>query len=326
MRKLFFFVFFFITFPSFSQTFYSNPFTHTYSIIARDSITGEMGIAVESHWFSVGSVVCWGEAGVGVVATQSFANESFGILGIELLKQGKTPQEALNILIARDSSSEVRQVAILDVRGRTAAYTGINCIAEAGHLTGKNYAVQANLMLNNKVWPAMAKTFRESKGSLAERLIQSLESGENAGGDIRGKQSAAILIVKGVSTGKPWEDKVMDLRVEDHKEPVQELKRLVKIHKAYAHMAKGDEAIESNNLETALKEYLAAENLMPDNIELKFWRAVTFVNKGKLMEALPVFKKVFRKNANYAALIPRLNKAGLITATDVEIEKIMSVR
>lgn len=301
---------------SFSQNFYSDPFAHTYSIIARDPVTGEMGVAVQSHWFSVGFVVSWGEAGVGVVATQSFVNPSFGMRGLELLKSGKSPQEAVDELIASDEGRDVRQLAILDSKGRTASYTGKNCIPSAGDIHKENYSVQANLMLNDKVWPAMSKAFEETTGPLPERMIAALEAAQEAGGDIRGKQSASIIIVKGESTAKVWEDKPMDLRVEDNDEPVKELKRLVEVYRAYEHMNKGDLAVEKNDMELAMKEYSAAEQMFPDNLEMKYWHAVTLVNNNRLEEAQLLFREVFSRDVNWKILTERLPKAGLLKEED----------
>ncbi len=173
------------------------PLAHTYSIVAVDSATGKIGAAVQSHWFSVGSIVLWAEAGVGAVATQSFVNVSFGPRGLKLLKEGKSPQEAINALISGDDAPKVRQLAIIDAEGNSAAYTGENCIPAAGHINKKYYSVQANLMLKDTVWPAMEKAFLNAKGSLAERLVAALEAAQAQGGDIRGKQSAALLVVKG---------------------------------------------------------------------------------------------------------------------------------
>jgi len=325
MQKILFsLILIFISFMnSNSQTFYSDPLAHTYSIVARDPVTDEMGVAVQSHWFSVGSIVGWGEAGVGVVATQSFVNPSFGIRGLDLLKAGKSPQEAVDELIASDEGRDVRQLAILDSKGGTAAYTGKNCIPDAGDLNKENYSVQANLMLNDKVWPAMSKAFEESKGPLPERMIAALEAAQEVGGDIRGKQSASILIVKGESTGKVWEDRAIDLRVEDHIEPIKELKRLLEVYRAYEHMNKGDLAVEKNDMQLALKEYSTAEEMFPDNLEMKFWHAVTLANNNKLDEALPLFKEVFSKDPNWKTLIKRLPKVGLLKAEDSE--KILGV-
>ena len=203
-----------------------DPLAHTFSIVARDPNTGEMAVAVQSHWFSVGTGVSWGEAGVGVVATQSFTNKSFGLRGLELLKKGKSPQEALDILLSDDSGKDFRQVAILDKLGRVATHTGKSCIDVAGHTNGENFSVQANMMLNDKVVPAMEKAWKENSSlPLAERMMAVLKAAQQAGGDIRGKQSAALLVVAPEATSAPWNDRLMDLRVEDGQTPIQELDR-----------------------------------------------------------------------------------------------------
>lgn len=301
-----------------SQTFYSDPFAHTFSIVARDPVTGEMGVAVQSHWFSVGSIVGWGEAGIGVVATQSFVNPSFGPRGLELLKAGKSPQEAIDELIASDEGRDVRQLAILDSKGRTASYTGKNCIREAGNIAMENFSVQANMMLTDKVWSAMAEAFANSSGPLAERMITALEAAQNEGGDIRGKQSASLLVVKSEATGKIWEDRAIDLRVEDSDEPIIELKRLLKVYRAYEHMNKGDLAVEKNDMELAMKEYSAAEEMFPENLEMKFWHAVTLVSNNMTDRSLPMFREVFNKNTNWKTLFTRLPVSGLLKQENVD--------
>lgn len=306
------------------QSFFStNPFAHTYSIIARDPETGEMGVAVQSHWFSVGSIVTWGEAGVGVVATQSFVNPSFGPRGLQMLKDGMTAPEVVDRLIELDEGRDVRQLAILDVNGNVKAYTGKNCIPGAGHIVGENYSVQANLMLNDLVWGAMSEAFENTKGPLAERMLAALQAAQDIGGDIRGKQSAAILIVKEKSSGKVWEDRLIDLRVEDHPEPVKEIKRLLKVHRAYEHMNNGDLAVEHGNMELAMQEYSAAEEMFPENEEMKYWHAVTLVNNGELEKALLLFKDVFLKNENWKTLTPRLVPVGLLNVSDEELKTIL---
>lgn len=308
----------------YSQTFFSdNPLTHTYSIVAYDSETGDIGVAVQSHWFSVGTVVCWGEAGVGVIATQSFVNASFGPRGLELLKKGKSPQEVVDELIQSDEGRDFRQLAVLDAKGNAAAYTGKNCIQPAGHIVGKGFSVQANLMSTDKVWPAMAEAFQKSKGPLAERMMAALEAAETAGGDIRGKQSAAMLIFSGKPTGKIWEDKLVDLRVDDNPEPLKELKRLLKVHRAYEHMNNGDMAVEKNDMEKAMKEYSAAMEMFPENLEMKYWTAVTLANSGRFNEALLLFKEVFSKDKNWKDLTPRLIPNGLLKVSEKEIKEII---
>ncbi len=308
----------------FSQ-FYSNdsPLAHTFSIVARDSVTGEIGVAVQSHWFSVGSIVSWAEAGVGAIATQSFVNVSFGPRGLELLKQGLTPTEVADSLLKSDDGREVRQLAIINSEGETAVFTGSKCIPFAGHINGKNFSVQANLMKSEKVWPAMAEAFKNSSGPLAERMITTLEAAQKAGGDIRGQQSASILIVKGASTGRIWEDRLMDLRVEDHPEAVQEIKRILKVNRAYEHMNKGDLAVEHGDMDLAKKEYGAAEEMFPENEEMKYWHAVTLVNNGNLEESLPMFRDVFEKNGDWKELTPRLVDIGLLTVDDKTLRMIM---
>ena len=302
------------------------PFAHTYSIVARDPNTGEMGVGVQSHYFSVGGVVSWGESGVGVVATQSLVNVSFGLRGLELLKQGKSPREALDILITADEGRDVRQVAILDTQGRVAAHTGSKCIVHAGHIEGDNFSVQANMMLTDKVWSAMAKAFESNNNlPLAERIVKTMEAAETVGGDIRGKQSAAILIVGGKEAENKWEDKIVDLRVEDNAEPVKELKRLLKLYRAYKHMDNGDLAMELDDMESALNEYDSALTMFPDNLEMKFWTAVTLANNKKIKEASNIFKKVFDKDNNWRLLAERLPESELLTVSKDDLKKILSL-
>lgn len=302
--------------PALAQIFFANPLAHTYSIVARDPVTGEIGVAVQSHWFSVGSLVSWAEAGTGAIATQSFVNPAFGPRGLELLRSGKTAQETLDVLIAADESRSVRQLAVIDAKGNTAAYTGAGCIAEAGHIAEKNFSVQANLMLYPTVWSEMAAAFRQAKGPLAERMIEALEAAQAAGGDIRGMQSAALLVVAPVSTGKIWEDRKIDLQVADHAEPVTELKKLLQMHRAYEYMNAGDVAVEKGDMESAMKAYSKAEMMLPGNPEMKFWHAVTLVNNGLAEKALPLFKEVFAADKNWVMLIGRLRKAGQLNCGD----------
>jgi len=301
------------------------PFAHTFSIVARDTVTGEMGVAVQSHWFSVGSIVIWGEAGVGVVATQSFVNPSFGPRGLSLLKNGLTPQMAIDDLLKLDPSKEVRQLAILDNKGNVASFTGKNCIKEAGNIVGNNYSVQANLMEKPTVWPAMSKAFENTKGTLADRMIAALEAAQKEGGDIRGKQSAALLVVNPTSTGKVWVDRKIDLRVEDSQHPIKELKRLLKVHKAYAYMNKGDLDVEKGKMKMAKKDYMMAQQLNPDNIEMKYWYAVALANNGEFKIAKPIFEKIFKNHKNWQKLIPRLVDANLLTIPSNQIKELVQL-
>lgn len=298
---------------------------HTYSIVARDPKTGELGVAVQSHWFSVGPIVPWAEAGVGAVATQSFVDPSYGKLGLDLMRSGRSAPDALKGLLAADEGREVRQVAMIDSQGRVDAWTGKNDIQAAGHHVGKDYSVQANLMLNDKVWPAMAAAFEATKGDLADRMMAALDAAQAAGGDIRGRQSAALIVVTGKPTGQSWKDRVFDLRVDDSPEPLQELRRLVRLQRAYNHMNAGDLAVEKKDNEGALREYGAAEKLVPDNAEMIYWHAVALVNMGRVDESLPLFKRVFAMDRNWIELTPRLPKSGLLPDDPKIIQRIISV-
>lgn len=295
---------------------------HTFSIVARDPSTGEIGVAVQSHWFSVGTVVPWVEAEVGGVATQSIADPSYGKLGLDLMRVGKSAPEALKALLAGDDGCELRQVAMIDAQGRAAAHTGTRNIPEAGHLVGENYAVQANLMLNDRVWPGMAQTFEAASGDLADRMMQALDAAQAAGGDIRGKQSAALVVAAGKNTGQPWEDKRFDLRVDDSPEPLKELRRLLDVQRAYHHMESGDQAIEKDDYLTAMERYKSAEALIPDNPEAFFWHAVALVNINRVEEALPIFQKTFAMNENFRTLAPRLVVCGMLPEDPTLIEQI----
>lgn len=291
---------------------------HTYSIVARDSVTGEMGVAVQSHWFSVGSVVSFAEAGVGAVATQSLVEVSYGPLGLELMRAGKTARQALDALLAADPHANVRQVAMVDAEGNVAVHTGGDCIAEAGDQRGRQYSVQANLMEKSTVWTAMAWAYERTEGDLAERLLAALEAAQGEGGDIRGKQSAAILIVPGESTGRPWADRVMDLRVEDHPEPVKELRRLVEVHRAYEFMNAGDEALTEGDTDGALAAYGKAAEMLPDNPEVKFWAAIAMMTSGHQEDAHAFFKDVFAADAKWMEVVRRLPASGLLEEEYVE--------
>ena len=304
------------------------PLAHTFSIVARDAATGEVGVAVQSHWFSVGSIVTWAEAGVGAVATQSFVDPSYGYKGLELIRSGVAAPEALKRLLAADAQREVRQVAMIDAQGRVDAFTGKLDIADAGHVVGTQFSVQANMMANTRVWPAMAAAFELARGDLADRMLAALEAAQAAGGDIRGKQSAAILIVKATSTGRPWAgaDRVFDLRVEDHPEPIVELKRLIRLQRAYGHANRGDDLMSEKKIDEALKEYTAAGELAPEILELPFWQAVTLVVVGRESEAAPIFRRVFAKEPYWADLVPRLPAAGQLPDDPALIARIVALR
>ncbi|MBI3449769.1 MAG: DUF1028 domain-containing protein [Acidobacteria bacterium] len=297
---------------------------HTFSIVARDEATGEMGVAVQSHWFSVGAVVPWAEPGVGAVATQSFVEASYGPLGLALMKEGKSAPEALAALLAKDEHQDVRQVAMVDASGKVAAHTGSHCIAAAGHKTGAGFSAQANLMADASVWPAMAEAFERSKGDLAERMLAALEAAQKAGGDIRGRQSAALLVVGPKRSASPWKDRLFDLRVDDHPDPIVELRRLVGLARAYRVENAGDDAVTENRAEDALKLYSQAEELVPGSDEFVFWHAVALVSMKRVDESIPVFARCFRMNAAWLALVPRLPGSVLLPDDPALLARILA--
>lgn len=297
----------------------------TFSIVARDSATGDIGVAVQSHYFSVGPIVPWAEPGIGAVATQSLVEVSYGPKGLDLMRDGRSAEQALRELLNQDEHADVRQVAMVDSRGQVAAHTGSHCIPDAGDTTGNGYSVQANLMSNKKVWPAMAKAYETSRGDLAERLLAALEAGQKAGGDIRGQQSAAIVIVKGKRSNRPWADRVMDLRVEDSKQPIVELRRLVTLWRAYRNVDEGDGLITEGKVEEAMKAYSQAAHLAPGNDEILFWQAATLWKLGREKEATPIFRQVFARDRRWVELVPRLVPSGLLPDDPASIQRIQAL-
>lgn len=300
------------------------PFAHTYSIVARDPLSGQLGVAVQSHWFSVGAMVAWAEAGVGAVATQATIEPGYGPLGLELMTKGASAREALPRLLANDEGRALRQVAMVDAAGRAAAHTGERCIEAAGHLVGEGFSVQANMMATTEVWPAMARAYRACTGDFAERLLAALEGGQAAGGDVRGQQSAAILIVAAQPTDRPWEDTLLELRVEDHPRPLVELRRLVHMQRAYELMNRGDQELGGGDVEAALACYRTAAEMLPSVVELPFWHAVTLADLGRLDEALPIFRGVFEGEPAWAVLVRRLPKVGLLRDDPAMMRRILA--
>jgi uncharacterized Ntn-hydrolase superfamily protein len=287
----------------------------TYSIVARDSASGEIGVAVQSHWFSVGALVPWAEAGVGAVATQSFVDPRYGPLGLELMRLGRSAPEALRALVSSDADSAVRQVAMIDAQGRVAAFTGSRAIRAAGQHVGTHYSVQANLMEKPSVWPAMARAFESATGDLAQRLLAALEAAEREGGDIRGRQSAAILVVGPTNTGRPWVDRRFDLRVEDHPTPVVELRRLVTLARVYQKLNEGDEWVTKNDMPRAVQAYGAATSLLPDaatNGEAVFWTGISLASAKRVDEAIPYLRRAHAADPRWAELVTRLPEVGLL--------------
>ncbi len=298
----------------------------TYSIVALDQHTGQLGVAVQSHWFSVGSLVCWAEAGVGAVATQAMVNVDYGPLGLQLMREGDTAAQALAALLNKDEGRAMRQVAMLDVRGYVATHTGERCIAAAGHYAGEGYSVQANMMESATVWPAMAAAFERTPGDLATRMLSALDAAQSAGGDVRGRQSAAMRVVSARPCSHPWRGIVLDLRVEDHPDPLVEMGRLLKLHEAYQHMNLGDELLGQGQVEDALKEYGQAAALAPGIAELPFWHAVTLADVGRVAEACELLRQVFAADPALARLLPRLSAAGMLRDDPQLLADLLSVQ
>ena len=286
----------------------ADPLVHTYSIVARDPDTGQLGVAVQSHYFSVGTAVTWAEAGVGAVASQASGDPAYGKLGLDLMRAGKSAPDALAGLLAADPMREVRQVAMVDALGRVAAHTGQTTIPEAGHIVGNDqgFSVQANMMLKNSVWPAMAEAYRGAKGELVDRFLAALDAAEAEGGDIRGRQSAAILIVEARSTGRPWRDTIFDLRVDDAREPLAEIRRLVAVRRAYIHLRLGREAAGRGDLNAAEREFAEAERLIGDNPEMRYWHAIALLGLGKIDDGLAILREIGRRDRNWIELTLRL--------------------
>jgi uncharacterized Ntn-hydrolase superfamily protein len=275
----------------------------TYSIVARDPRTGELGVAVQSHWFSVGPIVPWALPGIGAVATQANAEVSYGPRALELMQRGADSRQALEQLLAEDAGSDGRQVAVVNAAGQVAAYTGRECIPLAGHVTGEGVSCQANIMISERVWPDMLDAFTASDGSLTTRLLAALDAAESAGGDARGRQSAAILVVP--ADGPAWE-KVVSLRVEDHPDPLPELRRLVALHDAYALATQGDELINEGRHDQAAEAYRRAFELAPDNHELRFWAGLGHAQVGDLDEGVGLVRGAFRQHPGWRDVLDRL--------------------
>lgn len=311
---------------------FREPFAHTYSIVARDPQTGQMGVAVQSHAFSVGSVVTWGEAGVGVVATQSLARPDYGPEGLILMRLGLPAPSALETLLRNDERREVRQVAMLDTKGNVAAHTGSLCIKPAGHLVGDNFSVQANLMRNDTIWGAMDRAYRAATGDLGERLLTALDAAEAAGGDVRGMQSAAILVVVGERGAQPWHGRLLELRVEDHPRPLEELRRLMQFKRVDAvvdeamekllALRKGDSTPPPETVAQLQDDLRKALAMLPASVEHRFWVAVTLFGGGAEDDSLPLFREAFAKESFWIDMLPQIAALGLLPNDAAALDRI----
>ncbi len=279
----------------------------TYSIVARDPATGELGVAVQTRWFNVGETVPWAEPGVGAVATQSFAEKSYGPLGLARMRDGASAPDALEALLGDDADREVRQVGMVDGSGRSAAFTGARCVAAAGHLTFENLSVQANMMERPTVWPAMAEAYHSTQGHLADRLLAALRGAEAEGGDVRGRQAAALLVVP--ASGPAWATRY-DLRVEDHRAPLDELARLLRLARAYEAFDRSEEPMMAGDLPAAAAAMDEAHALAPDDDQITLWAALSMAGAGRMAEARQLFAEARRVEPRAGEHLRRFLAAG----------------
>jgi uncharacterized Ntn-hydrolase superfamily protein len=282
----------------------------TYSIVARDPETGQMGVAVQTRYLGAGAVVPWAEAGVGVVATQGFTEVSYGPQGLARMREGVEPGEAIEALVREDSNEAVRQVAMVDARGRVAVHTGSRCVREFGSVHAEGVGAQANMVERDTVWEAMLEAFLGASGDLADRLISSLRAAEAEGGDVRGRQSAALVVVSGSREGGPWA-RMVDLRVDDHTDPVGELARLLSLYRAFDHLARSGEYAAAFRLPEALAELDLAATDAPGEDQIAFWRALALAGNGRIEEARSEMARIRGAEPRWTDYLRRVAEAGL---------------
>jgi uncharacterized Ntn-hydrolase superfamily protein len=295
----------------------------TYSIVARDPETGELGGAVQSHWFAAGDLVLWAEPAVGAVATQSLVEVSHGPEGLRLMREGRTATEAVAARVASDEGENVRQIGMVDARGGVAVHTGSKCIAEAGHRTGDGYTCQANMMMNDTVWDAMAEAYDKSDGDLVHRLLDALDAAEAEGGDVRGRQAAGIYVVRGEPSDKPWEDVIASIRVDDHPEPLPELRRLVDLKFAYDRLDSAEKLELAGDLDGAFAEQRRALAEFPDNAEIAFWTATSLAAHGRMDEARQTIRTAFGQYRGWEVLLRRLVRDGYLDFAPETLEALL---
>ena len=296
----------------------------TYSIVARDKTTCEFGVAVQSHYFQVSPAVPWALAGVGAVATQSQVNISYGPLGLDLLQAGYTAEQALKALTSGDPQAEVRQCAIVDATGAAAAHTGSKCIPAAGHRVGDGFSCQANLMEKDTVWDAMTEAYLSTEAPLAERMMAALEAAEAEGGDIRGKQSAALVVVAATGTGRPWVDRLIDLRVEDAPEPLPELRRLLRIKRAYMTMSEADRISDAGDKAAANAKADEAIRMAPEMVEIRFWTGLEMAINGDVDRGVDLMSGVVREKGE--RWVETLRRLALVDRVPADLAKTIEAR
>ena len=283
----------------------------TYSIVARDPGTGRFGVAVQSHYLGVGATVPWLEAGVGAIATQASVNVSFGPMGLEMLRAGQAADAVVAALVAGDEQAHIRQLGIVDSQGRAAAHTGADCIPACGHLVGDGFTVQGNLLERSSCWPAMAAAYESAlaeEAPFVERLLRAMEAAEAEGGDVRGRQSASIMVVRADLQPAVWRGRLMDLRIEDHADPVPELRRIVTMQLAYDLLdEEGDAAVAGRSTS---ERYELARRMSPDAYELVFWRGVELATAGDVEAGRRELQIAFEADARWRTTLQHLADAG----------------
>jgi uncharacterized Ntn-hydrolase superfamily protein len=293
-------------------------FAATYSIVARDPVTGQLGVAGQSHYFAVGSSVSWAEAGVGAVATQAFGDPAYGVRGLDRLRDGTGASEVLQSLVAEDDGREIRQVAIVDSGGGVAVHTGRACVAEAGHYTGDGFSVQGNMLRTEGVVGAMAEAFEIARGDLDARMLAALVAAEHAGGDVRGRQSAAMLVVGAQRSDRPWDHIEIDLRVDDHPDPLLELRRLLGIARANQLLDRGLAQFQSGHPVDALALLTQAREANPTDPQTCFWTGVVLIHLDRLDDAQQMLRVAYAADPGWRELLRRLAALGLVP-NDVEL-------
>jgi uncharacterized Ntn-hydrolase superfamily protein len=299
--------------------FYHGELFSTYSIVARDPVTGQLGVAVQTHQMSVGTLVPWLLPGVGAVATQALVNVSYGPMGLAMLREGVPAPKVVEALVASDEGAPSRQVAVVDSQARVGAWTGDNCIAEAGHIIGEGYSVQANMMVHDTVVEAMSRAYEQATGNLAGRMMAALYAAQGEGGDIRGMQSAALRIVDGLLAEEKnipdWKTSY-DLRVDEHKGPLTELGRLVRLRSAEILDWQGNQALEKGQRELALETWEQARSMAPELEELSFWQAVTLADEhADIQTAVKILAPMLaedERREHWVDLIKRIQDCGII--------------
>jgi uncharacterized Ntn-hydrolase superfamily protein len=295
----------------------------TYSIVARDPRGGAFGVAVQSHFFGVGPVVPWLEPSIGAIATQASVNVSFGPAGLELLRSGRSASEVVAELVASDPGSAERQLAVVDASGAAAAHTGERCIPAAGHIIGDGFSVQGNLLRSDRVWPAMADAYAGASGEpFWERLIRALEAAESAGGDVRGRQSAAIVIVSAEPVAQSWQGRLLDVRVDDHPDPVPELRRLATMSEAYRLM--GELEVGADDDRPIEQRYADARRLSPDATELVFWRGIQLALAGDEEAGRRELAIAFAADPTWREALRHVAEAGHVGNDPALVERLLA--